>query len=280
MVTDPVFQRHRAVLSCTRCRGQKKKCNRMLPCNNCLRQGAECNYSHRNESHVLRHENRFHELPPLLTAAAHKDDETTWVIHGPVQKDEELWMSWSSDLTIHHVDVELIIPCPASSVNYLLESFPILFNLRSQYCTTRPRAVDPSFLYPELLENDSVKFSLIYLGARMYAAQLGSTRGKLPHGSCLQFKVAAIENIRQAVEGCTVISEADILAVLFMTMSYNKHLDNHSEWTAHMDGIEKMISLRGGWDNGKHGELIKDLYSWCMEYGTSSSLCASFAPDI
>lgn len=56
----------------------------------------------------------------------------------------------------------------------------------------------------------------------MYAAQLGSTRGKLPHGSCLQFKVAAIENIRQAVEGCTVISEADILAVLFMTMSYNK----------------------------------------------------------
>lgn len=31
-------------------------------------------------------------------------------------------MSWSSDLVIHHVDVELIIPCPASSVNYLLES--------------------------------------------------------------------------------------------------------------------------------------------------------------
>jgi hypothetical protein len=56
----------------------------------------------------------------------------------------------------------------------------------------------------------------------MYAAQLGSTRGKLPHGSCLQFKVAAIENIRHAVEGCTIISEADILAVIFMTMSYNK----------------------------------------------------------
>ncbi|CAH0047709.1 unnamed protein product [Clonostachys solani] len=226
----------------------------------------------------------LHHEMPLLTATADKDDEAT--SRGPAQKYRDPWMLWSSDLVIHHVDVELIIPCPASSVNYLLESFPILFNLRSQYCTTRPRAIEPSFLYSELLENDSVKFSLIYLGARMYAAQLGSTRGKLPPGSCLQYKVAAIENIRQAVEGCAAISEADILAVLFMTLSYNKvftassHLDNHCEWTAHMDGIKSMITLRGGWDNGKYGELIRDLYTWCMEYGTSSSLCASFAPDI
>lgn len=43
-------------------------------------------------------------------------------------------MSWSSDLTIHHVDVELIIPCPASSVNYLLES--CIFEPRYDYIST------------------------------------------------------------------------------------------------------------------------------------------------
>ncbi|CAH0018983.1 unnamed protein product [Clonostachys rhizophaga] len=270
MVTDPVFQRHRAVLSCTRCRGRKKKCNRMLPCNNCFRQGVECNYSHRNESHLFRHEKRFHELPPL-TAAADKDDEAT--SHGPVQKHKV------GDLG-NLVSYLCIMIVGLQQYDRTYGCHGRLTSLRSQYCTTRPRAIDPSFLYPELLRNDSVKFSLIYLGARMYAAQLGCTRGKLPSGSCLQFKVAAIENIRQAVEGRAIISEADILAVLFMTMSYNKHLDNHSEWTAHMDGIKKMISLRGGCDNGQHGELIRDLYAWCMEYGTSSSLCASFAQDI
>ncbi|VUC36674.1 unnamed protein product [Clonostachys rosea] len=217
----------------------------------------------------------LHQELPFSTAAPDKDHETT--SHDPIQKYQE---PWASDVLIRHVDVELIIPCPANSVNYLLESFPILFNLRSQYCATRPRTIEVSSLYSEFLEINSLKFSLIYLGARMYAAQLGSSKGKLPPGSCLQYKVAAIENIRQAIEGCTVVSEADILAVLFMTMSYNKHLDNHSEWNAHMDGIKKMVSLRGGWDNGKYGELIRDLYTWCMEHGTSSSLCAGFAPDI
>jgi hypothetical protein len=67
-----------------------------------------------------------------------------------------------------------------------------------------------------------VKHAAIYLGARMYAAQLGSVLGKLPREPCLHYKLTAIQTIKSAVEDSDMICDEDILAVIFMTMSYNK----------------------------------------------------------
>ncbi|KAK7219077.1 hypothetical protein V2G26_007080 [Clonostachys chloroleuca] len=62
MATDPILKRHRAGLSCTRCHRRKKKCNRVLPCNNCSRQGVECIYSHFTEN-MLSEDDKYSSLP-------------------------------------------------------------------------------------------------------------------------------------------------------------------------------------------------------------------------
>jgi hypothetical protein len=96
-----------------------------------------------------------------------------------------------------------------------------LLDLRSRYCLSRPRTIDGN-LHLELFKSETVKHAAVYLGARMYAAQLGSVLGKLPPEPCLHYKVSAIQTIKCAVEDSDLVSDEDILAVIFMTMSYNK----------------------------------------------------------
>lgn len=134
--------------------------------------------------------------------------------------------------------MSLVWALDAPSVNKLLSSFlscnvadkrlavPHLFHLRSGYCAPRPRTIDARLYYTSLLHTESAKRAAIFFAARLYAAQLDVTCGKLPTSSCLPFKVAAIQEIRRVVDQLAIVSDGDIVAVIFLAMSFNK-VPNH-----------------------------------------------------
>jgi hypothetical protein len=73
-----------------------------------------------------------------------------------------------------------------------------------------------------MMQTKSVIFATTFFGARMYAAELEHTFNRPPPLSCLPLKLAAVRQIREAIQKSTVFSDELILGVLFLALSYNR----------------------------------------------------------
>jgi hypothetical protein len=184
----------------------------------------------------------------------------------------------------------------------------VLLEHRSRHCAIPlPRSIDPE-TFGRLVKSDTIKHTVLYLSARMYAAELGSSLGRVPREGCLAYKHSAIQRIRSVVKRVLELNEngpkeddvgnhgagtgriasclrhqltdEDVLAVVFMAMSYNQALDGLHEFRNHIDGASRMVRLRGGAEGLGYDGLIMDLYEWSVRHCEVSVLCQSFAADI
>lgn len=173
----------------------------------------------------------------------------------------------------------------------------LLLYKRSDICEIPPRRIEPD-IFNRAVRSEVVKHAALYFAARLYAAELQSARREVPLRHCLPYKLCAIQTIRNAITSRSSATDENILAVIFMVMSFNQvslqpfpwkspayrsmwqNTDKWEEIENHIYGIGKMIKLRGGVDKLGYDGLIRDLYKWCIGHCPTSKLCVSQAPDI
>lgn len=98
---------------------------------------------------------------------------------------------------------------------------PSLFSVRLSSCRDPPPEIEAEVFYTAI-RADTAKYAAVYLSARLYAAQLELIHNQSPSRRCLPLKLAAIKTLRDVLSESRKISDEDILAVIFMSMSFNK----------------------------------------------------------
>jgi hypothetical protein len=83
------------------------------------------------------------------------------------------------------------------------------------------------------MQTKSGIFTTTFLSARMYAAELEHAFNRPPPTSCLPLKLAAVQQIREAVLTSAVFSDELILGVLFLALSHNKVSPNNYLQSTH-----------------------------------------------
>ncbi|CAG9950841.1 unnamed protein product [Clonostachys rosea f. rosea IK726] len=161
----------------------------------------------------------------------------------------------------------------------VLQTVASLFTTRSSACSQPPPAIEPQTL-GVMMQTKSVIFATTFLSARMYAAELEHTFNRPPPTSCLPLKLAAVQQIREAVLTSAIFSDELILGVLFLALSHNKNIDPLNEDQYHIDAAEKMIKARGGLYKLKCDQSIVNLFLWCRQTQGNSSLCLGNILDV
>lgn len=113
-----------------------------------------------------------------------------------------------------------------------------LLHKRSASCEFPPRRIDPQS-FTTAMNSATVRHAVLYLAARMYAAEIYTSRKQLPASGCLPYKYAAIQTIRSALSYQPSATDDDILAVILMTMSFNQvgYLTYVSKVRAHQASV-------------------------------------------
>jgi hypothetical protein len=96
-----------------------------------------------------------------------------------------------------------------------------LFDARLGRCEIPPPKIEASLFY-RVIESESTLHAALYLGARMYAAELGLRFQQPPSRSCLPLKLSAIQSLREVLVDTSAATDETILAVIFMIMSFNR----------------------------------------------------------
>jgi hypothetical protein len=96
-----------------------------------------------------------------------------------------------------------------------------LLHKRAASCKIPPRRIDPES-FKTAMSSATVRHAVLYLAARMYAAEVYTSREQLIASGCLPYKAMAIQTISSAISCQPSATDDDILAVIFMTMSYNQ----------------------------------------------------------
>ncbi|KAK7219117.1 hypothetical protein V2G26_007120 [Clonostachys chloroleuca] len=290
MATRQLDSRHRTILSCLRCHQLKRKCNRKCPCSHCLGQGILCRYqvmSHDAAIHIAAEttEEAEESLRELVrkTWQVQDDRRPSKRVNRPAKCLVDIRNPYSWYCSFHSNELCSKVKTPSSCKNdlvlYLLHSFASLFTTRSSACSQPPPAIEPQTL-GVMMQTKSVIFATTFLSARMYAAELEHTFNRPPPTSCLPLKLAAMQQIREAVLTSAIFSDELILGVLFLALSHNKNIDPLNEDQYHIDAAEKMIKARGGLYKLKCDQSIVNLFLWCRQTQGNSSLCLGNILDV